>query len=210
MTNSFKHNKISQYPHFFKYLEANDSTIRTASYPHWMPINKFIVNGNADYAPYEEKEPEDAAVKDKAISWLQSEKAPDASFIHFDNVDHMGHTYGFSPVIKQYTDAVSQVDKYIRQVFDMVVQRKAKYKEDWLVIISTDHGGRIHRQVGGHAVGIFNKHIRKVFVIINGEDTTPGEISFPHTVDIAATVLQYFNIPLKPEWKIQGKAVGLK
>ncbi|MDB5226834.1 MAG: metalloenzyme superfamily [Bacteroidota bacterium] len=208
--NNFKHNKIAKYPHFFKYLEQKDSTLQTASFPHWMQINKYIVNGNADYAPYTKEEPSDERVKNKAVEWLQSSNMPDAMFIHFDDVDHNGHAHGFSPKRKEYTDAVSQVDKYVHDIFLKLRERKQKYKEDWLVIISTDHGGRIHHQVGGHAIGIFNKHIRNVFVIMNGDDTKAGEILKPHIVDIACTALKFFDVPVKKEWKLQGKAIGLK
>lgn len=209
MTNTFAGNKIAKHPHFFKYLEENNKKIATASYPHWMQINKFIVNRNADYAPYSKKEPTDESVKDKAIQWLSNSDIADAMFIHFDDVDHNGHSTGFSPLNKNYTDAVSRIDKYINEIFKKIHERIEKYKEDWLVMISTDHGGRKSKR-GGHGMGMFNKDIRNVFWIINGNATQPGEMKNAHTIDVAATALQFFDIPLKKEWKIQGKSMGLK
>jgi predicted AlkP superfamily pyrophosphatase or phosphodiesterase len=207
--NNFRFNKIDKYPHFYKYLEAHDSSIQTLSFPHWMPINKYIVRNNADVAPYLEKEPSDADVKKEAVLELAASSVPDAMFIHFDDVDHNGHAFGFDPGNKKYTDAVSAVDGYIKEILSHVRDREKQFHEDWLVIISTDHGGRKNGR-GGHAMGTFNKHIRYVFLIMNGSDVQPGKIPNANTVDIAYTALKFFNIDIKKEWQLQGKSVGLK
>ena len=208
----FKKGDFKKYPHIFKRIKESNPNLKTASFPSWMEINKYIAKENVDDAQIFAKDVNDSLVQQKALTWLNviNDSTPDAMFIHFDNVDHNGHATGFSAGNKNYTNAVIQKDKYVNELTQLVNKRKEKYNEDWLLIISTDHGGRKHKKIGGHAIGIFNKHIRKVFLIMNGDDVQPGKIANAHTVDIGVTAMEFFKVPIKKEWKLQGKKVGLK
>jgi arylsulfatase A-like enzyme len=79
--------------------------------------------------------------------------------------------------------------------------------EDWLVIIATDHGGVGLNHGGGRQLD----EIRKTFLIVSGPAAKKARTEEPtYQVDVVATALTHLGIPLKPEWKLDGKAVGLK
>ena len=65
------------------------------------------------------------------------------SYMHLDQVDHAGHSYGYSK--PGYCDAVSRVDTLIGWLYDAF--EEAGMLDDTLFILCTDHG---HRYPGGH------------------------------------------------------------
>ncbi len=210
LRNNFNHCKIDKYPHFYKHLHDYDSSLKLISLPEWELLNKCVVNSNAYNAPLNKLTQQE--VTSMFLDELQkpADSVADASFIYYDEVDHAGHKNGYGPKRPGYLDAVKGIDADIQKVLAAVQERKEKYKEDWLVIISTDHGGRNNKWLYGHGIGLFNRKIRRVFLIMNGNDTNPGKIKHAHTVDVAITALHYFQVPIQHAWKLQGKAVGLK
>jgi len=83
-------------------------------------------------------------------------------FLHFDDVDHAGHAEGFSPNVSQYITAIEGVDAYISPIMQSISQRPNYANEDWLVLITTDHGG-LGTSHGGNSIEEQN-----VFVIASG------------------------------------------
>lgn len=211
LRNNFAHCKPVKYPHFYKYLKDAHPEYKTASLSNWVELNKCIVNGNADYAPLQEMSAHEVSEQMLHYLRLPTDSVPAASFAYYEDVDHAGHQSGFSPENPAYTSALKNIDMRVGALLQAVEARKEKYKnEDWLVIISTDHGGRKHRHVGGHAIGFMNRHIRRVFLIIHGQDAKSGKIPKARTVDVACTALRFFEVPIQKSWKLQGKPVGLK
>lgn len=68
---------------------------------------------------------------------------PDVDFIflHYDECDGTGHSQGFSPLIPAYQNAIETVDSEIGEVMVALHNRPNFANEDWLVILTTDHGG---------------------------------------------------------------------
>lgn len=69
----------------------------------------------------------------------------DVGFCYFCNIDDAGHVHGLRSA--EYRDAVRRVDKHVATVVDQVTRRHTDFGEDWLVVVTTDHG---HRDEGGH------------------------------------------------------------
>jgi arylsulfatase A-like enzyme len=77
--------------------------------------------------------------------------------------------------------------------------------EDWLVLVTTDHGG------SGTKHGQDIPEHRTIFLIVHGPSAQPGKLEPPPvSVDVVPTVLTHLGVPLKEDWKLDGKAVGLK
>jgi hypothetical protein len=66
---------------------------------------------------------------------------PDAIFVHFDQVDAAGHSSGWGSI--PYRAALQNVDGLIGNIMEAVNERPGVVAgtEDWLVIITADHGG---------------------------------------------------------------------
>lgn len=86
---------------------------------------------------------------------------PDVSFVYFCDADEAGHAYGV--VGPQYVEAISRVDSYLARLHNALSQRVARNNEEWLMILTTDHG---HIDEGGH--GGDSPQERASFVIAHG------------------------------------------
>ena len=197
--NNFAKSKYKTYPHFFTRLKQVKPQAYAVSICHWEPINKFIV-ADADLV----SSPKTARlVTDQAVDVL-SNKNPDVVFIHIDDVDHAGHAHGFHPKVPEYIKAIEETDGYVGEMVKAMRGRKTYAQEDWLILVSTDHGGSDK----GHGRNI-PEH-RTIFLIVSGPSAARGVIEpAPNIVDVAATALVHLGVPIDPKWNLDGKAVGL-
>ncbi len=164
--NSFVGTDYTNYPPLFKRIEDFDANLHTVSICNWNPINDYIVQTHADYKLNVSS---DADVSSEAVNYLSSND-PDFMFLHFDDVDHAGHADGFSSNVSQYITAIEGVDAYISPIMQSISQRPNYTNEDWLILITTDHGG-LGTSHGGNSIEEQN-----VFVIANGNAITQSTI----------------------------------
>ncbi|PIF46862.1 type I phosphodiesterase/nucleotide pyrophosphatase [Chryseobacterium sp. 52] len=78
----------------------------------------------------------DSVVVNKAASYI-SQNAPDMSWIYLEFTDDMGHRHGNGDILYK---AISYEDRLIGKIYDAVKEREAKHGEDWLFVVTTDHG----------------------------------------------------------------------
>ncbi len=136
--NVFIPNNLIEYPHFFQYVKSANPDLYTASIVHWSPINILIAPLTQTDAL--ETYDSDAAVRDACINLLNNED-PDITFIHLDDVDHAGHSSGFSPSNLEYLEAIETIDNHVGQIMTALENRPNYSNEEWLIILCTDHGG---------------------------------------------------------------------
>ena len=164
--NSFVGADYTNYPPLLKRIEDFDANLHTVSICNWNPINDYIVQ---NYADYKLNVSSDLEVSNEAISYISSNN-PDMIFLHFDDVDHAGHAHGFSPNVNQYISAIEGVDNLITPIIQSITLRPNYVNEDWLVLITTDHGG-LGTSHGGNSIEEEN-----VFVIASGNSITQNII----------------------------------
>ncbi len=68
---------------------------------------------------------------------------PDVIFFTFEFTDHNGHLYGFGNN-KNYYQGSLDANKYGYDIIKTIEARDTYAQEDWLILISTDHGGTGH------------------------------------------------------------------
>jgi len=127
----------------------------------------------------------------RAIEVIRQEK-PTFLFIHFDDVDHAGHTYGWkSP---EYFQAVAQIDGLIGQVLQAISD--AGIREHTVVLMTADHGGK------GKSHGGPTMEELEIPWIISGPGIRRGhEIKAPmNTYDTAPTIARIFKIKPPAGW----------
>ena len=139
---------------------------------------------------------------------LESGDAPDAAMLFLDLPDYGGHGYlggtgaGFYPYSTAYLNAVHACDAIVGRCLDAIARRPAFKDEDWLVVVTADHGGysNTHGLLGGHATSIplivASCHVK------NGR--IPGT---PHNYDAAPTVLAHFGFDVTG-MDLDGTVVG--
>ena len=135
--NGFSGSNYGQYPHIFKRIEDANPALNTVSISQWHPINNNILQGNADFIHNASSEVD---VTIQAVDQLNNFD-PHAMFLHYDEVDYAGHGSGFSPSNQTYLQAIESVDRQVGEVIRALTSRSTYDQENWLILLSTDHGG---------------------------------------------------------------------
>ena len=65
------------------------------------------------------------------------EKSPDLSWVYLEYTDDMGHMHGDG---EAFYNAVKKLDVQVGRIWDAIQYRQKQFREDWLIIITTDHG----------------------------------------------------------------------
>ena len=211
--NTFAGATYAEFPHLFARLKEVRPDARTVSLVTWEPIHKLIVSQADVSINYEQK---DHAVADydrydtqataEAVKQL-SEANADILFLYIGQVDVAGHAHGFHPTVPEYIAAIERGDKLVGQALAAVKSRKTYADEDWLVIITSDHGGKGTGHGGGHQT----PEILNSFLIVSGPSAKRGQFEEQvYLVDAPVTALAHLGVTAKEEWKLDGRVVGLK
>lgn len=134
----------------------------------------------------------DEHVVDEATKSIR-QQSPDLSWIYLEYTDDMGHGYGDSP---KFYEAVEMLDRQMGRVWDAIRYRQEKFKEDWMIVITTDHG---RSESNGMGHGGQSPRQRSTWIITNnpGLNTYPDHY-IPGVVDIFPTIARFMNITVSP------------
>lgn len=185
------------YPTLFERLQNADPEFYTASLSTWEPLNPTFAGRSdiqRDYSqPGRSPYLADQRVSDDFCSLLGQERSPDLSFLLFSQVNEEGQRGGYGPESHAYLAAVERVDGIIGQILKSISDRVQDNKEEWLILITSDHGGDgLH-----HTYGFRNPHIDTTFLIAFGPTIPAGEIERATSlVDIAALSLDHLGFSL--------------
>ncbi|HEY2841437.1 MAG TPA: alkaline phosphatase family protein [Pirellulales bacterium] len=210
LDNDFKVKHYDEYPHFFKRLKEVQPNARTASIVDWVPIQLHIVSA-ADVAkvfpPIDKDYDRVDVLSTKAAVKELTEEDPTVVFLYIGQVDETGHKDGFHPTVPSYLKAIERADGFIGEVLKAVQARKTFDQEDWLVLVTADHGGKGTGHGGGHKI----PEIRNSFVIVSGDAARRGKLDEEtYLVDVPVTALAHLGVAADPKWKLDGRVIGLK
>ena len=146
----------------------------------------------------------DTATTDLAVELL-GENDPDAMWVYIHQPDAAGHGFEFSPHEPEYMQAVENFDRHVGRIIEAVENRPAYDQEDWIIVITTDHGGYGTRHGGGHDI----PEILHGFLLVSG-DSVHNRISprQSYIVDAVPTILKHLGIERDPE--LDGEPLGLE
>lgn len=211
--NDFTTNAYPRYPDFLTRIEQVRPDLATLAIVDWPPLATTAAGGplvsdrvdrkllfDGDSLGYG---PADSLSAARAADLLATSDV-DAAFVYLGDVDEVGHAHGsFSP---EYRAALETADGQVRQVLDGLRRRPRYDEEDWLVLVSTDHG---RRDDGGH--GGTSDLERTIFVLASGPSIRPGGFDTPpEIVDVAVTALAHLGIPADAGWGLDGHVIGLR
>ena len=192
--NDFTGSNYAAYPSFLERLETINPELNTYSICHWAPINDYI---QGDVVDESINATSDQAVADVATAILVGGN-PHAMFLHFDDVDLAGHSYGFSPNVPAYIDAIETVDTHVAEVLSALTSRPNYAEENWLILTSTDHGG-----IGyGHGGESIDEQI--IFFSASGPSVDP-ELVVKDTLEILPPP-ENCVAPVQPNCSLKGTA----
>jgi hypothetical protein len=134
----------------------------------------------------------DEKVVDEAASYIQ-DKAPDMSWVYLEFTDDMGHRYGDS---EQFHKAIQMMDDQMGRLWKAVQLREKNFNEDWLVVVTTDHG-RDSKTGKGH--GGQSDRERGTWIVTNAKDLNASFKENPGIVSIMPTVARHIDVSIPKE-----------
>jgi predicted AlkP superfamily pyrophosphatase or phosphodiesterase len=212
VSNDFTTNAYGRFPDLLTRLERLRPALATLAVLDWPPLGTTADGGplvsdavdrkvlfDGDALGYDVA---DSLTADTAAALLAATDV-DAAFVYLGNVDEVGHAHGtFSP---EYAQALTVADREVARILAALHRRPSWANEDWLVLVSTDHG---RRDDGGH--GGTSDLERTIFVIASGPSVHGSTFDRPpEIVDVAATALAHLGVPIDSAWELDGRPLGL-
>ncbi|MBO4206999.1 alkaline phosphatase family protein [Micromonospora echinofusca] len=208
--NSFSGAQYGTYPDFLTRLEQANPARNTLSVVDWTPLHTQGTFGPAidtrvtfdgyvgGFAAA------DAKVTTEAVSRLRDTNV-DAAFVYLGNTDEVAHASGTGAA---YRTAIETQDAQLRQMLDAIAARPTYAAEDWLVVVTTDHG---HANPGGGHGGCGADDERRTWVLARGTGHAAGARPVDtRLVDVASTVFAHLGVPVNPAWNLDGKPLNVR
>ncbi|MFD4858510.1 alkaline phosphatase family protein [Streptomyces atratus] len=196
--NNFTAPDYGRYPDYATRLETADPATSTLVVGTWSPIPQIVFGAKTDLRIAGGN---DEGTTAKAEDYL-AHGNPDSTFVHLDEVDGAGHSSGSAS--DAYLKALNTADAQVGRLLDAVTSRPTYADEDWLVVVTADHG---HTPTGGH--GGNTPLERGTFVIAQGKSIEPGSVRDDVKItDIAPTVLRHEGVATDPAWNLDGTSLA--
>ncbi|UCC83807.1 MAG: alkaline phosphatase family protein [Gemmatimonadota bacterium] len=212
-SNDFTGNNYATYPDFLSRLELIDGDFSTFAVVDWAPLGSEASGGpllsdtidvkldfDGDQLGYQEGDNRSVAA---AVRFLEHQD-PDAAFVYIGYPDVAAHDHGGRS--QEYYQSIETADVHVGRLVAALRNRPTYEREDWLILVSTDHG---HRDAGGH--GGDSPEERTVFFLASGPSvrhgTLPPDVNI---VDVAVTALAHLGIAIDPAWHLEGRVSGLE
>lgn len=214
--NRFLGARFQTYSHFMRRIKEVQPKAFCASFADWPPIHQFIADGSREggtefldvkftCAPdasrhFIDNPEKDIEVRDEALKTLRTQD-PDAMFVYFGQVDEFGHgaidsRASFSPDSALYLHAIGLVDSHIGELLRAVKARPKFAEEDWLVLLTTDHGGK------GNSHGGDSDLERNIWLMAQGRHLDKAALTtqpVPQTA-LVPLIYRHLGVTPKPEW----------
>ena len=104
-------------------------------------------------------------------------------------------------------NAIETVDGQIDDILEALRNRETYDAEDWLVVVTSDHGG------GGEGVGHGGQsdEERTISLIVSGDSVVDGQTISPGPGQTAVppTVMKHLGLEVDPNWGWESAPFGL-
>jgi len=210
--NDFENKHYDEYPDFLTRIESVRPELNTFAVADWLPIVTDDRNG-----PIIGDAPDVKHILDGyELGWAEADDRsvelavehlgtgdPDAMFVYLGNPDETSHH--FNSIGEEYRSAIARSDEHVGRLWGALRARATYAQEDWLILMSTDHG---RTPEGGH--GGDTPEERTIFYLASGPSALVGILEgTPSIVDVPVTALAHLGIDIDPAWALDGEVVGL-
>ncbi len=104
---------------------------------------------------------DDEASHNFTLNEIGKKDCSDFIFVIYEPTDSTGHNYGFTINNPRYKEAFQTADQYALETINAIKARETYSTEDWLIIITSDHGG-IGKNHGNESI-----QERMTFIVMN-------------------------------------------
>ena len=125
--------------------------------------------------------------------------APDLSWVYLWYTDDAGHIFGAGETMDEF---IRLADKQISRIWEAVKYREANFNEEWMVVITTDHG----REYNGFHHGEQSYSERSCWVSTNIETNERLSRGAGAIIDINPSICRFmgFEVPQDVLWEQDG------
>ncbi len=117
--------------------------------------------------------------------------APDLSWVYLEYTDDMGHQFGDSPELHA---AVELADTQVGRIFDSIKYREEMFGEEWLVLVTTDHG---RKASDGKDHGGQSDRERETWIVTNAKNLNDYfKNEKPAVVDLLPSMLRHLDLEI--------------
>ncbi|MCC6752885.1 MAG: alkaline phosphatase family protein [Saprospiraceae bacterium] len=155
--NGFHGKRYDRYPMIPLIAKAYDPQLTFGMYMEWGKLYRNSVGQGWDQMLRGSLAATEETAR-KSAQWIASTDL-DFYFVYFGAADYVGHVSGFSRWNPFYRWSLQDIDSGVNEVLRGMRSREQYENEDWLVLLTTDHGGKLL----GH--GGLSKSERQVFWI---------------------------------------------
>ncbi len=134
----------------------------------------------------------DTLVAARAATYIRQE-GPDLTWVYLQYTDDVGHRYGDGA---EQQAALQLTDGLVGQIWAAVQERQTRLGEDWLVVITTDHG-RDAKNGKGH--GGQSERERTTWIATNGARLADHFGESTAIVDIVPSIAAHMGLVIPPE-----------
>lgn len=138
--------KVIQYPNILHHIAENDPENPTLCVTPWEKLNKNLLN----VAQKTITTTNDAETKDVVLNHLNTSDF-NFTLVGFSGMLEAGKSGGFSANNADYITALQHIDGYIGEFLQAIEKRKNTFYEDWLVVVTSNHGGKADGSYGGNS-----------------------------------------------------------
>lgn len=133
--------------HVFSLIKKAYPGATTAVAADWENLTQNLVPSDADFvARTDSSKDSEKIVKD----WLGWRNPPAAIFYYMQDTDI--HACCYAPKSPLYQEKILEEDRRIKRALDALVARPTYRKENWLIVLVSDHGGKASGH-GGQSKG---------------------------------------------------------
>lgn len=134
----------------------------------------------------------DELVATEAANYIAAH-GPDLSWVYLEYTDDVGHQLGDSAAQIQ---AVEWTDAQLGKIWQSITTRMSEHNEDWLIIVTTDHGrdARSGKHHGGQS-----PRERTIWIATNAKNLNSRFEHVPAIVDILPSITTFMGIKIPAE-----------
>jgi len=126
-----------------------------------------------------------------------AEFGPDLSWVYLEYPDDVGHYFGDS---SEQVAAVQFIDEQLGKIWAAVSARQQSENEDWLLIVTTDHGR--DADTGRHH-GDQSERERTIWIVTNSNRLNSRFSDMPGIVDILPSIATHMELTIPDEVRAQ-------
>jgi len=189
ITDIRRYDPDSPYPSIFRITRKAMPDAELVSFCNWIDINYGIIEENIGVKKYNFQP--DSKLIEQVLEYIKDGN-PTILFVAWDSVDGAGHSYGYGS--DKHLAALTEVDKNIKQIFDILDKRGLL--DETLLMVSADHGGTLAGSHGGDT-----PQERNVFLGVRGKTVhAGGTIPDGEVQDIPAIAAYALGVDIPDTW----------